>query len=78
MYTITTILPPVYYPASILPPLIKEIALIVPTASLVEIGRHLLNGVIFDNSLMYPIAVVIFWLILTTVLVAKKLRWGLE
>ena len=78
LYTITTILPPVYYPASILPPLIKEIALIVPTASLVEIGRHLLNGVIFDNSLMYPIAVVIFWLILTTVLVAKKLRWGLE
>lgn len=75
--TATTILPPVYYPLSVLPPLLRELMLLFPTVSLMEVARW-----IFGASPTYgpiiPTMIVIFWLILTTALLVKKVKWGLE
>ncbi len=75
--TITVMLPPVYYPASILPPVLREVALIVPTVSLTELGRWI-TGSSLTYDIIYPISAVAVWLIALTLLMSRKLRWGLE
>ena len=75
--TATIIIPPVYYPAEILPPMIREIALLIPSASLVAIGRWILLRETAINVL-YPILVILCWSVLLTILLIRKLRWGLE
>ena len=77
LLTITNILPPVYYPIGILPPVLKEIALAVPTVSLVEMGRWIV-GSNPTYDVMYPLAILAGWLIALTLLVSRKLKWGLE
>lgn len=75
--TMTTILPPVYYPVSILPPILKEIALAIPTVSLMEVGRWIVGSSPTYNAL-YPSAILVGWLTALVVLVARRLKWGLE
>ncbi len=79
LYTLTVVLPPVYYPAYILPSIIREIGLLVPTASLVEIGNYLLKpNPNAYYSTIYSIIVTVLWLIVTIYLTVRKMKWGLE
>lgn len=75
--TMTVILPPVYYPLSVLPPALRMAALAVPTVSLVEIGRWI-TGYGFSYNPAYPLAVLLGWMTILVFLVAGRLRWGLE
>jgi len=77
LYVFTTILPPVYYPLTFISPILRPFILIVPTASLMELSRWF-AGVPIATNVVFPLISTISWLILTTILVAKKLRWGLE
>jgi ABC-2 type transport system permease protein len=77
MHTFTTILPPIYYPLSLFPSMWREVALVMPTVSLMELGRvaaHIPTGC--NPSLSF--ISLLLWLILSAVLVIKKLKWGLE
>lgn len=75
--TLTTILPPIYYPLSFLQPELRHLALVVPTVPLMEIGRWLAE-VPTGQDLALSFTSMIAWVVIVTVLVAKKLRWGLE
>ena len=75
--TLTTILPPIYYPLSFLHPVLRELALAVPTVPLMEIGRWLAN-ISSSQNILLPFISLIAWIAIVTVLVAKKLKWGLE
>jgi len=75
--TVTVSLPPVYYPIGILPPVLREIALIFPTTSLMELGRWIAGGPLTYNPLI-PISITLAWLSITAFLVSKRLKWGLE
>lgn len=77
LYTMTVVLPPVYYPLGILPPGLREIALAVPTVSLTEVGRWIVSSNLTYNA-MYPLAMLVGWLVVSILLVSGKLRWGLE
>jgi len=77
LYTLTTILPPVYYPLSLLPPIWKELALFVPTVPLMELGRWLAH-IPIGYSPVFSLISLLSWLFIATILVAKKLKWGLE
>lgn len=75
--TLTTILPPVYYPLALIPPMWRELALIVPTVSLMELGRWFAQIPIASNP-VFSLASLLSWLTIATILVARKLKWGLE
>lgn len=75
--TFTTILPPIYYPLSFLHPVLRMLSLAVPTVSLMEIGRWLAN-IPSSQDILLPFISLITWAVIVTVLVAKKLKWGLE
>ncbi len=75
--TLTTILPPIYYPLSFLHPVLRMLSLAVPTVSLMEIGRWLAN-IPSSQDILLPFISLITWVVIVTVLVAKKLKWGLE
>ena len=84
--SIFSVLPPVLYPANIIPETIKlglitvplrKIALLVPTASAAEIARQL-SGICVSEPLWYVIAVFICWVVVSIVLAKKTLKWGHE
>jgi ABC-2 type transport system permease protein len=75
--TLTTILPPIYYPLSFLQPVLRNLALAVPTVPLMEIGRWL-AAVPTGQEIVLSLTSLIIWTVIVTILVAKKLRWGLE
>jgi len=75
--TLTITLPPVYYPLATLPSVWRELALIVPTVSLMELGRWFAQIPTASNPVLL-LASLLSWLILVTLLVGKRLKWGLE
>lgn len=77
LYTVTTILPPVYYPVNFLPPLLREISMAIPTVSLMEIARWI-AGVRWTYEPSVCLFVIATWMAIVTLLVMKKLKWGME
>lgn len=75
--TLTIFLPPVYYPLAFLPALLKEVSLVIPTVSLMEISRWMTNTPTACDPILSFISL-LSWLSASTVLVGKKLRWGSE
>jgi ABC-2 type transport system permease protein len=75
--TLTTILPPVYYPLTLIPPAWRNLALIVPTVSLMELGRWFAQIPLASNLVFSTISLLL-WTIMVTILVERKLKWGLE
>ncbi len=77
LLTFFTFLPPVYYPLTALPSMIRPIVIAIPTVSLMEVGRWS-AGVPIGCDLTLSLTSFASWLILTIALVVKKLKWGLE
>ncbi|MCW4051700.1 MAG: ABC transporter permease [Candidatus Bathyarchaeota archaeon] len=77
LYTLTIFLPPVYYPLTFLPALLKELALIIPTVSLMEIARWITHIPTACDPILSFISL-FSWLSASTLLVLKKLKWGSE
>lgn len=72
-----TILPPVYYPAWIIPEPARYIALTIPTSASAEIVRQLI-GMGTSVPLWYPVIVVVLWITIGILTASKTIRWGLE
>lgn len=77
LYTLTVFLAPVYYPLAFLPPVLREITLILPTASLMEMARWVTQTPTACNPILSFISLLV-WLSIGTLLVARKLKWGSE
>lgn len=77
LQALTTILPPVYYPATILPEPLKTFCLAIPTSTLVDLGRAVTNQA-HAYPIEYSVISTILWITVVTILVMKKLKWGLE
>jgi len=75
--TLTIFLPPVYYPATLLPAPLKTLCMIVPTTAMVDLGRAL-GGLPHAYPVEASIAVVSAWLAVAGIFTKKKLKWGLE
>lgn len=84
--TILQILPPVLYPAKILPSQVvvlgvsiplRKIALVVPTATAAEIARQL-AGLGASESLTYVATVLTAWTIVSILLALYAIKWGHE
>ena len=73
-----TILPPVYYPASIIPnDTLRAISLLAPTSAAAEIARQL-SGIKSIIDVSIPTTILTFWITLGTYLMIKSMKWGLE
>ncbi|NIO38437.1 ABC transporter permease [Candidatus Bathyarchaeota archaeon] len=77
LYTLTIFLPPVYYPLAFLPALLRETSLVMPTVSLMEMARWVTYTPTACNPILSLISL-LSWLSVSTLLVAKKLKWGSE
>jgi len=77
LQTLTTTLPPIYYPLTFVQPTLRELALIMPTVPLMEIGRWIASMPTGLN-LAFSLVSLVAWIAIVTLLVAKKLKWGLE
>jgi len=75
--TLTTILPPVYYPSTLLPYPLNKIASFVPPAALMEIARAA-TGFPASLSILEAILVIIGWLVVTAIVLCKLITWGRE
>ncbi len=71
------ILPPVFYPASVIPEGARYFVLLIPTAAGAEIARQI-GGLSTWNNLWYPFLVLAAWVIMGVVSSAKVVRWGME
>lgn len=70
------ILPPVYYPAWILPHQIRPIALLIPTSAAAEIVRQLV-GMGASINILYPMTILFAWILIGTIMASKTIKWGL-
>ena len=71
------ILPPVFYPAQVIPLNIRYFVLLIPTAAGAELARQLC-GLSAWNNLWYPTIVLIAWVIIGVITSAKTVKWGME
>lgn len=71
------ILPPVFYPAHILPESVRYVVLLIPTASAAELARQL-SGLSTWNNLWYPITILLIWVVLGILISSKTVKWGME
>ncbi|NPA74988.1 MAG: ABC transporter permease [Euryarchaeota archaeon] len=74
---ILVILPPVFYPAQLIPLNIRYFVLLIPTAAGAELARQL-AGLSTWHNLWYPVAVLVAWVIIGILASAKMVKWGLE
>jgi ABC-2 type transport system permease protein len=76
LYTLTTVLPPVYYSPLVLPEPLRSLSAAAPTVVLVDLGRALVG-----QANAYPLWVselgTAAWLVATFMLMLRKLEWGL-
>lgn len=77
LYTLTIFLPPLYYPLAFLPGLLKEASLVIPTVALMELSRLMTNMPTACDPIL-SVLTVLSWSLASTVLLAKKLKWGSE
>ena len=71
------ILPPVFYPASVLPETLRYLVLLIPTAAGAEIARQL-SGLSSWHNLWYPTAVLAVWAVLGILASSRVVKWGME
>ncbi len=71
------ILPPVFYPASVLPETLRYFVLLIPTAAGAEIARQL-SGLSSWHNLWYPVAVLAIWVVLGILASSRVVKWGME
>lgn len=75
--SILTFLPPVFYPASLLPEPLGLVSCIAPTAAGAELARSLSNlGSRYDPLLL--LAILLIWTSTLTIISNKIIRWSLE
>ncbi len=72
-----SILPPVYYPAWLLPEALRPIALSLPTSAAAELARQL-TGLGFSINPLYPMVVLVIWSTIGVLLATKTMKWGLS
>lgn len=72
-----SILPPVYYPAWLLPETLRPIALSLPTSAAAELARQF-TGLGYSINALYPALILIMWTVVGLVLASKTIRWGLS
>ncbi len=77
LQAILVMLPPVFYPAQLIPLNIRYFVLLIPTAAGAELARQL-SGLSTWHNLWYPAAVLIAWVITGILASAKMVKWGLE
>ena len=75
--TLTTFLPPVLYPPTIVPEPLRTALVAIPTVALAEITKLLAVGA-SAISVELCIASIATWLAVTVIATLKVLRWGLE
>ena len=78
LYTFTIVLPPVYYPLYALPLVLRPIALLIPTVPLMEVARWITGYTATACEPQLSLILLVAWIIITTLVVAKKFKWGLE
>ncbi len=71
------ILPPVFYPAQVIPLNIRYFVLLIPTAAGAELARQL-SGLSTWNNMWYPAMVLVAWAIIGVITSAKTVKWGME
>ncbi len=71
------ILPPVFYPASVIPRTARYFVLLIPTAAGAEIARQL-SGLSAWHNLWYPIMVLLIWVVVGIIASSHVVRWGME
>lgn len=76
LVTVTTVLPPVWYPLSALPEVARLPALLAPTAALAELARWVAGLGCMDPAV--PLLVTFVWIAGTGVALKSALHWGLE
>jgi ABC-2 type transport system permease protein len=77
LVTLTNVIPPVYYPAYILPPSIGKISALVPTATVMEIARYY-SGI---PTVLTPIEAAVnlaLWFLASLIILSKLITWGRE
>lgn len=76
LVSLTTLLPPVYYPASLLPHNIGTTLSLIPTATLMEIARWL-GGLPSSLNISYAFLNIGLWFVVVLLLLSRIIRWGL-
>ncbi len=71
------ILPPVFYPAQVIPLNIRYFVLLIPTAAGAELARQL-AGLSSWHNLWYPSLVLVSWVVVGIISSAKTVKWGME
>jgi ABC-2 type transporter. len=75
--TLLIFIPPVLYPATIIPEPLRYIALIPPTAAAAQLAR-MLGGLETAVNPLIPLAIIVIWLALTVILANKVVKWSLD
>ena len=75
LVTLTNMLPPVYYPSVVLPPIIDKALVMVPTATLMEIARYY-TGMPTVISPIEATIILIAWLAATLLTLSRLITWG--
>ncbi len=71
------ILPPVYYPAWLIPEKLRVVSLLPPTAAAAELARQL-SGMGVSVPAVIPAVILLAWVTLGVLLLVKTMRWGME
>ncbi len=74
--SILQVLPPVFYPAYLLPGVIKYAVMVVPTAAAAELARQL-SGVGASVPLLVPLLSLCAWVITAFLAANKVVKWGM-
>jgi ABC-2 type transport system permease protein len=77
LMSVTTFLPPVLYPPTVLPEPLRSISAAIPTVALSEVTRLLSTGTC-TIPIQLTIASTAAWLTATAIATLKALKWGLE
>ncbi len=72
------ILPPVYYPSTILPGNLRPLSLIPPTSAAAEIVRQITGLTPATSTWWYPVMVLVAWASIGVILLSKTVKWGLQ
>ncbi len=74
--SILQVLPPVFYPAYLLPGVAKYAVMSIPTAAAAELARQL-SGMGASVPVALPLASLCMWVIITFITANKVVKWGM-
>lgn len=74
LYYLLTIIPPVYYPANVIPGIGYHISLLIPTATLAELARMVL-ALTSATTLWYVVAVILVYMAVFLLLAVRYAEW---